>query len=395
MEFSLWTVSTGKEDIDQRFYIEAEEKFAACLQKDPNYLPALTGMAMLMYRNMRYNDAYEYARKGLSINTYDPAANYYYGLASMQLGNITNAKDGFDISALSIEYRSAAYTELCKIYFRERNYSKALEYAEKSLDFNRYNMQAYQVMTMIYRLAKNKVKAEEGLTRFSPLIRSIILFDLKNIFLKNPMKRKQQFISLIKNELPQETFLELAMWYHQLEQDEECAIVLSLAPQTPEVLYWQAFLKRAENEGSALYEKARIASPILSFPFRVETAPILEWALKKDNDWKPKYYLGLIYWHSNNLTKAKELFQQCGMEPGYAPFYAARASLPGSNEEEKETDLQHAIQLDKEQWRYYKLLAEHEILQKKYEQALAIAEQYYHGHPRIISSVCYMQGLYC
>ena len=52
--------------------------------------------------------------------------------ATIQVGNITHAKDGFDIAALSIEYRSAAYTELCKIYFREKNYGKAFEYAKKA-----------------------------------------------------------------------------------------------------------------------------------------------------------------------------------------------------------------------------------------------------------------------
>ena len=371
----------GKENVNQRFYPEAEEKFRACLQKDPNYLPALTGMAMLMYRNMSYNDAYQYARKGLSIDTYDPAANYYYGLASIQVGNITNAKDGFDIAALSIEYRSAAYTELCKIYFREKNYDKALEYAKKSLDFNRYNLQAYQVMTMIYRLAKNKVKEEEVLNQVLGMDPLNHFVRFEKYLLQNSNEARQQFISLIRNEMPQETFLELAMWYHEVERNDECAMVLSLAPQTPEVLYWLAFLKRDENDGSATYEKTRNASPILSFPFRSETAPVMEWAVKKDNDWKPKYYLGLIYWHSNNLTRAKELFQQCGTEPGYAPFYAARASMPDISNEQKESDLQHAIQLDKEQWRYHKLLAEHEILQKKYEQAQTIAEQYYHSHP--------------
>ena len=63
-------------------------------------------------------------------------------------------------------------------------------------------------------------------------------------------------------------------------------------------------------------------------------------------------------------------------------FLCRKSFLPGISKEQKETDLQHAIQLDKEQWRYHKLLAEHEILQKKYEQALTIAEQYYHSHPQ-------------
>ena len=92
----------GQEDLDQRFYSKAKDKLEACLKKDPNFLPALTEMSLLMLRNMQYKEAYSFSKKALSINTYDPAANYYYGLANIQLGNFTDAKDGFDIASLSL-----------------------------------------------------------------------------------------------------------------------------------------------------------------------------------------------------------------------------------------------------------------------------------------------------
>jgi tetratricopeptide (TPR) repeat protein len=66
----------GKENIRQRYYAPAEENLKACLQKDPNYMPALTDYAMLLYRNMKYQEALVMAKKALSIDTYDPAANY-------------------------------------------------------------------------------------------------------------------------------------------------------------------------------------------------------------------------------------------------------------------------------------------------------------------------------
>ena len=385
----------GRENIDQRFYQKAKEKLEACLKKDPNFLPALTEMALLMLHNMQYQDAYSYSKKGLSIDTYDPAANYYYALANMQLGNLTNAKDGFDIAALSIEYRSAAYTELSKIYFREKNYAQAIAYAEKSLDFNRNNLEALQTIAVIHRLQKNKTKAEEELAR-------ILSIDPLNHFARcekylweNAETTKKEFVSLVKNELPHETFLELAAWYHQLEQNEDAFVVLNLAPETPETLYWRAFLKRNTTEGETLLKKATTASPFLSFPFRAASVPILEWALQKDRGWKPKYYLGLIYWHKNNLVKANDLFQQCDTEPDFAPFYAGRANLMDANNgEQKITDLQHAIQLDKEQWRYYKLLTEQYIHQKKYDQALLVVEPFYRRHPNdYIMGMLYAKSL--
>src|SRR5688572_7188068 len=372
----------GRENIDQRFYQKAKEKLEACLQKDPNFLPALTDMALLMLHNMQYQDAYSYSKKALSIDTYDPAANYYYGLANIQLGDSTNARDGFDIASLSVEFRSAAYTELSKIYFRERNYGKALDYAEKSLDFNKVNLEALQTMAVIHRLQKNKTKGEEVLGRILSVDPLNHFARFEKYLWEKSDAAKQQFVSLIKNELPHETFLELATWYHQKKQDDDAFIVLSLAPETPEVLYWSAYLKRNTAAGETFFQKAGSASPLLTFPFRAETAPILEWVIQKNNGWKPKYYLGLIYWHRNNLAKANDLFQQCGTEPDFAPFYAGRANLMDETKrDQKIADLQHAIQLDKEQWRYYKLLAEYYIHQKKFDQALSVADQFYRGHP--------------
>jgi len=352
------------------------------LKKDPNFLPALIEMALLSLHNMQYQDAWSYSKKALSIDTYDAAANYYYGLANIQLGNIANAKDGFDIAALSIQYRSAAYTELSKIYFRERNYGKAIDYAEKSLDFNKTNLEALQTITVIHRLQKNKIKGEEVLDKILSIDPLNHFARFEKYLWEKSETTKKQFVSLVKNELPHETFLELAAWYHQLEQNDDAFAVLSLAPETPETLYWQAFLKRNSSEGKFFLQKAGTTSPLLSFPFRAASISILEWALQKDRGWKPKYCLGLIYWHKNNLIKANDLFQQCGTEPDFAPFYAGRANLVDESKgEQKITDLQQAIKLDKEQWRYHKLLAEQYIHQKKYDQALRVVEPFYRGHP--------------
>jgi hypothetical protein len=48
---------------------------------------------------MNYQAAFDAAAKAMSINTYDPAGNYYYALASLKTQQIFDAKDGFDIAA--------------------------------------------------------------------------------------------------------------------------------------------------------------------------------------------------------------------------------------------------------------------------------------------------------
>ncbi|MFN7929377.1 MAG: hypothetical protein U0Y68_15815 [Blastocatellia bacterium] len=108
----------------------------------------------------------------------------------------------------------------------------------------------------------------------------------------------------------------------------------------------------------------------------------MQWASSNSKSWKPKYYLALIYWSRNNLTKAAELFDACGDEPDYAPFYAARAELRKKAAPEKSfADLQRAAQLDPKQWRFGKLLTEHNIEANQPAQALQTVRTYYAQAP--------------
>lgn len=376
--YGLWL--QGKENLRQRLYRRAQEKLTACLQKDPNYAPALVDSALLEYRNLEYAKALAYAKRALSIDTYDPAANYYYALANVQLGKITDAKDGFDLAAQSIEYRSAAYTELAKIFLRQNALTKASEYLQKAVQTNVYNEDLAQLSKVISRLAKSAPAIKT-----SPIPNP----ELPNHFITaeeylqdNLPQSRDTFVSAIKNEMPHETFLELGSWYNSIGQTNDAEKLLRLSPQTPEVLYWLAYLKRLDKTAIALLQQANAASPYLVFPHRAESIPVFQWAIANSNAWQPKYYLALIYWSRNNLAKATELFSACGNEPNYAPFYAARAELLKKDVPEKAfADLQRAAQLDPKQWRFGKLLTEHYIEAKQYAQALQTVRRYYEQAP--------------
>ncbi len=88
----------GENLISFRDYAKAEEKLNECLSKDAYYVPALADMASLQLRRFEFTKALASARKALAIDTYNAAANYYYALANLHLGNLTDAKDGFDHS---------------------------------------------------------------------------------------------------------------------------------------------------------------------------------------------------------------------------------------------------------------------------------------------------------
>jgi tetratricopeptide (TPR) repeat protein len=364
----------GKEAMDQKMYPEAEIKLKAALQKDHNYLPAIIKMTELNYRNMLYPRALEMATKALSIDTHDGAANYYYGLVNARTGNITDAKDGFSLATLSVEYRSAAYTELSRLYLKEKNFEKALGFAERAVDYNRYNIEALQLQAVIYRYMNNPATGAEVLS-------TILSFDPLNHFarfekylLKPDDAGKNQFVSLIRNELPQETFIELAVWYYNSGCPAEAEKVFSLSPQNAETIYWLSLLQNKKVNCSEI-------NPAFAFPFRSETGAVLEQLLTGQQDWLLKFHLALIYKDRNRIDESVSLLMSCGNTPDFAPFYVSRAEiLSGKNDSQCESDLKKALSIDS-QWRYQLRLANYYLSRQQYDKSLAIAEPFYKQHP--------------
>ncbi|RYF91250.1 MAG: DUF5107 domain-containing protein, partial [Chitinophagaceae bacterium] len=162
----------GKEEMDKRRYPLAETKLREALKKEKYLSPALVDLAAILIRKREYQEALELTKRALSVNTYDDGANYYYGIVNGLLGNTTDAKEGLDVAAMGMEYRSAAYTTLSEIHLKEGNYQMSEQYALKSIDFNRYAMSAYQVLAVNYRLQQNVGNAKkivDSMLKLDPL----------------------------------------------------------------------------------------------------------------------------------------------------------------------------------------------------------------------------------
>jgi len=369
----------GAEFIDEKMYPSAEIKLQAALQKDPNYLPALVKMAELQYHNMRYAQALQLTKKALSIDTYDAAANYYYGVINAQLGNTIDAKDGFDIAGLSMDYRSAAYNGLSSLHIKEKNWDKALAFASKALSFNKYDIVAMEAEAIAYRNKgekENAVKVLDTILSFDPLNH---FAQFEKYLLKPSRENEKAFTSMIRDEQPIETYLQLATDYYKMGCYVESEKILELSPENALVDYWLAFLaNKAGRPYSAYLNKANNASPAFVFPYRSADEEVLLWAMQKGDNWQPKYYLALLYKDRNRIADSKRLFTACGNEPQFAPFYAARAAMVmGANDL---TDLQKAVSLDKGEWRYCKLLTEYYIDHDQPVNALAIIKPFYQAH---------------
>ena len=377
--YGLYT--QGEQWMNQKILDKAEKFLLASLEKDPYFVPALTKLASLYYRQGRYEEALARCKTALSINTYEGNVNYLYGLCNKALGNCTDAKDGFSIASYSLEVRSAAYEKLAEMFLLEKNWAKAEHYALRSKEFNRMNLSADHVLMVVYRKT-NRLKEAKAL--IDPLLEDLPLYHaarFEQLYQGegsgHPIDDLQ---SLIRNELPFETYMELAEWYESVGCTEEALSLLSCAGDYPIALYKQAYLLHQtgnEDESRRMLQRAETLSPAMVFPFRPSSLNALAWAKTVQPDWKIDYYEALIRWANQDKSKALELLTNCG-ETDYAPFYLSRASLKEG--ESRLADLLKAEQIGMS-WRTGFALINYYVANGQWQKAAETGKIYMKKYP--------------
>lgn len=326
--YGLYT--QGEQWMNQKVLDKAERFLLASLEKDPYFVPALADLASLYYREGRYDEALAHCKTALSIDTYNGDVNYLYGLCNKALGNHTDAKDGFSIASYSPKVRSAAYEKLAEMFLLDKNWTKAEHYALRSKEFNQMNLSADHVLMVVYRKTNQPEKAK---ALIDPLLEKFPLYHaarFEQLYLGEGSGHPiDDFQSLIRNELPFETYMELAEWYESVGCTVEALSLLSCAGSYPIALYKQAYLLHQagkDDESRRMLQRAGDLSPAMVFPFRPSSLEALEWAKTVRPNWKIDYYEALIRWANHDKAKALELMENCG-GVDYAPFYLSRASL--------------------------------------------------------------------
>ena len=361
----------------QRRYSEALQLYLKSYKLEQGFIPTLNRLAMGYYRINKYGEALNYAKLSLGIDTYDALGNYVYGLIQNAKGNKLDAKSGFSIATNSPSYRAAAYTELAKIYFIEKNYIQSKHYLKKALIFNKYNLTASEMLAVLYRKEQKFREAKKVLSKLTYLDASNHFINSEKVFLK--FADVSELTQQISNELPVESYLELALKYYNLGLTLEAVEILKLSPENPITLLWLAYLNK-DKEHDYL-EKALAEKVTMVFPHRVETIEVLRKFIKLNGSWKLKYYLSLIYWNKDLIQEAKELIKDCGDKPESVAFYLARAKMFSEDAVLVEKSLENAFQINKEDWRVSKERIERYLEKGKHKMALKIARKFKKKHP--------------
>ncbi len=370
---------SAERDEKARDFDSALEKYLKCLKREPNHVRALTRLAELYYRRAEYRTALDYAKKALDYVMYDADANFIYGIISRRLDDLVDAKETLGWAARSMKYRATAYGELGSIYLMEGNLDRAVTYLKRSLEYDANNIRTLQVLATTCRVAGRTAEAGTTLDRILDIDPLNHQARFERYLLSNDAAKLSEFQSLIRDELPHETYLEVAVYYANLRRDADAVRALEAGPDQATLRYWQAYLLRETSPARSkeVLNRASALSPYLVFPFREESIPVFEWAARaKPEDWKAKYYLGLIYWGLRRPDVALKELDSCGDRPDYPPAYVSRAYLEQqSNPAKALADYERAHSIGKSDWRNWYHLASYYSTRGMHDKALGIARE--------------------
>ncbi|MCK5469706.1 MAG: hypothetical protein KAI99_14400, partial [Cyclobacteriaceae bacterium] len=300
-------VNDGVDAMNYREYEKAIRIFSELFDKDVSDKEALLALSELHYRRGEFDKSLRLSSLALMQNTYDDQANYLAGIAYRKKGDFINALESFGWAGRSIEFRSAAYEQMAEIYVRLKSYDQAVKYAQKSLDFNKYNISALETKIIANRLMGNETE---------DLILELLEIDPLNhlagyeefVSEKSDVK-KDGFIKHITSEFQEETYLELALFYHALGLENEAKELLSISPSCVKNELWLAYLSRNDNPDFSVDQlsKCTASSPEYVFPYRLESLEMLEWARTRNPSWKLDYFLAINYEGVGRKDEALEL----------------------------------------------------------------------------------------
>jgi len=271
---------------------EAETWFRKALEKDAYFCPALIALAALEIRRADYAACHRLCEKVLSLDAYDTDANYLDGFAYFAEGDNVTARERLGVAAFDARNRSSAYALVARTYLREGKTAEALLFAEKSLAANDANLDALLVKAIGLR----------GTRAFTPFA-DLVLSRYPLFHAVRYLRDGESFRTFVRNELPDQTYLELGSWFEESGFKDDAAALFAYAKDDAVA---QIRLASVKNDATMLAAVSKLPVGGVS-PFRRESLPALRWAAEKGEGWKFRYYLAVALAALDRKTEADAL----------------------------------------------------------------------------------------
>ena len=381
--------------------------YQEALRRDPGDARCHTMMGIHYNRKGMYDEARQHLVQAIvrvaadytrPINT---EAYYQLGLAWRGLGDDTKAYDAFYRATWDSAFHSAAYAQLAELSCKKSDYSSALEQINYALNTNALDTKALTLKAVILRHSGQREKS-------MAIIDQVLAIDPLDFFARfeGCLSLTNQGIDSLAqshlNELDEimrlthgdvQIYLEMACDYLHAGFYDEAIAVLQIALQhtnemagrVPLVHYYLGYLNQLKGnskQATTYFEQGRQSSSKYCFPFRQETAVVLNAALEANpNDARATFYLGnlmyenqpdkaIAYWEKSRLLDAT--FSPVHRNLGWAS-YRTKNDIPQAID-----CYEKAVQCDPDDSRlYYELDTLYEHGNASPERRLAVLENHH------------------
>ncbi|HSG06705.1 MAG TPA: DUF5107 domain-containing protein [Longimicrobiales bacterium] len=317
-------VFQARELMKGRRYAEARALIEPSLAAEPWNREALLAGAELAYRRAMYEEGLALVDRALQLDAYDAQVNFLAGALYRAMGRMADTRDAFGWAARSTGYRSAAYTQLAEVMLGAEEYSESARYARLAIDYDRYSVPGWRALAVAARLMGDSALAADARTELSgldPLAHAALAEEY--LAAVTPVSARA-LVEAMGGEYPDQTLLELAVWYADLGRSGDALALLDLpgGPATgAEAQAWRAFLA---DDRALLVQPA---TPAFQFPYRTESLATLAWADERSDHWVWTYLRALDLWGLDRAEEAGALLATLGDVPDYAAAYVARGRL--------------------------------------------------------------------
>ena len=338
-----WASAYGRYVRGTQYLREREDaKGIACLReaiaKDRFFAPAYGALAGCELRRGNYGEVHVLCRSALAMDAYDAEANYIDGFAHFVEGDTVTARDRLGLAAQQPQFRSAALALVARSYLKDGDAAEALLAADKSLAANALNRDALLAKVIALRGdARQRTTAEAVLAQL-PLFHAV-RYELGRT------DGADGFARYVRNELPDETYLDLGSWYEETGSRADAEKFFARARGS--------VVARIRLGDHAAARKMPVAA---AFPFRRETLPALERAVASDGHWKFRYLLAVLKAYLGYDREADALLDGLGDEPDEPVVFQYRATRREGDR--RLADLERARRLG-DSWRLGRQFAQH------------------------------------
>jgi len=307
--------------------------YREALRRDPEDVRTNTAMGLVHLKRGLYAEALQLFAKALNRQPSFARARYYQGLAELWLGRFRKAEKNLNLASYYLAHYAAAHFELAQLTASQGRLERALDHIERSIRGNADNAQAHAVKALILnRLGRHEkalavaseVQNADPLDFLSLAEQAVALEHLG----RKPEAEAARDTLLGLTRGSCENHLELAIRYTRCGLYGDAARVLRMITDqpgyeklSPMAYYYLGYyydLLGKKLESNVFRTRASEVCADYCFPSRLESVPVLRFAMEKNpQDARAFYLLGTLYFSKDRVDDAIRVLQRSvSLDPG-------------------------------------------------------------------------------